>query len=416
MQAAWLEYQSRFPHLSAWYRAAPQFVNQISLVNGKKAGTDINLYKLFTEQSFNLLRAAGECGIVIPSGIYTDLGAKQLREMLFNQTQVHALFGLSNERFIFEGVDHRFKICFLVFRKGATTTTFEGAFRINPREAVTPEQLSLFFTDSNAHLMISVPLMRRLSPDSFSVTEFRNNTDVQIAEKMLRFPLSGDEIAGHWQLKFSAEFHMTNDSHLFRTTPGPGRLPLYEGKMIHQFTNQWENTAPRYWIDEKQGRQALLGRSSDNNQRLGYQNYRVAYRAIARNTDSRTLISTVLPKKVFCGHSLNVAVPFSDNTISLYLTAILNSLVYDFSLRQKVSADLTMFFIYQTPVPRLTTGDRFFAAIVERAAWLICTTPEFDDLAKEVGLAPLPPSQLEEQALRLKDPTRCLWTCPLWHP
>jgi hypothetical protein len=31
-------------------------------------------------------------------------------------------------------------------------------------------------------------------------------------------------------------------------------------------------------------------------------------------------------------------------------------------------------------------GDKWFDEIVERAAKLICTTPEFDDLAKEVGL------------------------------
>ena len=38
------------------------------------------------------------------------------------------------------------------------------------------------------------------------------------------------------------------------------------------------------------------------------------------------------------------------------------------------------------PVPRLTKADRAFQPIVDRAAKLICTTPEFDDLAAEVGL------------------------------
>ncbi|MDQ3555825.1 MAG: hypothetical protein M3409_03480 [Gemmatimonadota bacterium] len=93
LRGAWEEYLSRFPHVSAWYRSAPQFENQISVVNGRKAGSDINLYKLFTEQCFNLLRPGGECGIVIPSGIYTDLGTKQLREMLFGQTRISGLFG-----------------------------------------------------------------------------------------------------------------------------------------------------------------------------------------------------------------------------------------------------------------------------------------------------------------------------------
>jgi len=45
-----------------------------------------------------------------------------------------------------------------------------------------------------------------------------------------------------------------------------------------------------------------------------------------------------------------------------------------------------MFYIYQMPVPRLADNDAQFAPIVERAAKLICTTPEFDDLAREVGL------------------------------
>jgi hypothetical protein len=47
--AAWLEYQSKFPYVSAYYRSADDYRNQISVVNGRKAGTDINLYKLFLE-------------------------------------------------------------------------------------------------------------------------------------------------------------------------------------------------------------------------------------------------------------------------------------------------------------------------------------------------------------------------------
>jgi hypothetical protein len=42
------------------------------------------------------------------------------------------------------------------------------------------------------------------------------------------------------------------------------------------------------------------------------------------------------------------------------------------------------------PAPRLEKDDRVFNLIVTRAARLTCTTPEFDDLAKVVGLAPHP--------------------------
>ena len=45
-------------------------------------------------------------------------------------------------------------------------------------------------------LELSVELIRRLSPDSLSVMELKNDGDVHIAEKMLRFPLLGTEFAG----------------------------------------------------------------------------------------------------------------------------------------------------------------------------------------------------------------------------
>ena len=56
------------------------------------------------------------------------------------------------------------------------------------------------------------------------------------------------------------------------------------------------------------------------------------------------------------------------------------------NIRSRVSANINFSYVYQLPVPRLTGKDPQFAPIVERAARLICTTPEFDALAKQVGL------------------------------
>ncbi len=386
VREAWLEYQSRFPHVSLYYRNATQYKNQISVVNGKKAGTDINLYKLFVEQCFNLLRKDGRCGIIVPTGIYSDLGTKQLREVLFSECTVSSLMAFSNEKFIFEGVDHRFKFCLLTLAKGGGTDSFTAAFRFDPRVAIKPSELAGFLHNKSEHFTISVPLVRRLSPDSLSVMEFKNEMDVSIAEKMLRFPLLGEKIEGKWNLVLTREFDMTNDSHLFKTSPGKGRLPLYEGKMMNQFAHLLAE--PRYWIEEKEGRRNLLGKNEkDDEQKLDYQDYRMGFRRIGRNTDNRTLISTVLPKNFFASESFN----FSSGRRLTYpelllLTSLLNSTVLDYSLRQRVSANLNMFYVYQLPVPRLTEQDKEFAPIVERAAKLICTTPEFDDLAKEVGL------------------------------
>src|SRR5439155_18732932 len=60
--------------------------------------------------------------------------------------------------------------------------------------------------------------------------------------------------------------------------------------------------------------------------------------------------------------------------------------VCDYMMRQKVTSHCNMFYVYQLPVPRLTEGNQEFAPIVDRSAKLICTTLEFDALAREVGL------------------------------
>ena len=372
----YLEYQSSYRHVSAYYRSAPQYKNQISRVSGRKQGTDINLYKLFTEQCYNLLRDGGTCGIVIPSGIYSDLGTKQLRRMLFGNTKVTSLFGFENKRGIFEGVHKSFKFVVLTFERGGQTEKFSAAFM---RHDVA--ELEHFRQDGG--VLIDIDLVKRSSPSSLSVTEFKNALDVQIVEKMLEFPLLGDELPDTWNVKLFREFDMTNDSDLFHTEPGLGRLPLYEGKMIWQFQHGY--AAPRYWVDEDDGRDRVLGRSGEDvGQTLGYQTYRLGYRAIARSTDKRTLISTVFPP-TYAGNSLIVAKDLGSGA-ALCCTSVLNSFVTDWLLRHWVSANINMFYVYQLPVPRLSEGAPYFDSIVQRAAQLICTTPEFDGLAAEVGL------------------------------
>ncbi len=384
VRAAWLAYESRFPHMSAWFRAAPEYKHQSAVVGGKKTGSDINLYKLFVERCFHLLRAGGHCGIVIPNALYKDMGATGLRNMLFDQTRIDSMVSLSNERFIFEEVHHSFGLLFLTFTKGGVTDTLRATFRINPREAIKAEQFTAFVEDSSNFLEIAVSLIRSLSPETASVMEFKSQRDIDIAKKMLAFPALGTRVDSKWNLLLGNEMHMTNDSALFQTSPAAGRLPLYEGKMIHQFDSA--SAEPRYWVDAEQGRAALLGRTADVGQTMAYQRYRFAYRAIARNTDSRTLIASVLPKNSFYGHSLNAAKEPVDEAVHLYLLAVLNGLAFDYILRQMVSSNLTMFFIYQCPVPRLDKSDAYFGLVVQRAARLICTTPEFDDLARSVGL------------------------------
>jgi hypothetical protein len=392
---AWLDYQKQFPYISDYYRLSEQYKNQVPIVNGKKVGTDINLYKIFLEQCFNLLTPGGECGIVVPSGIYTDLGAKKLREMLFNQTQISGLFCFENRKIIFEGVDSRFKFVVLTFEKGNKTEEFPALFM---RHEV--QELQNFPNDES--FSISVELVRRFSPDSMSIMEFKNKEDLEITEKLLNCPLLSDSYLG-WGLElYGEELHMNRSKKYFQQSPT--KYALYEGGMIWHFQHDYDK--PHYWINESDLREVFLQKRTKRigfsgkvtkNLKNDYEVYRLAIRKIASNTNERTLISTVIPAWSFAGNSLTVNFPFHhnidrynelriSNSELLVLSSLLNTFVVDYTLRSRMTTNLNSFYLYQLPVPRLTKSDRYFNDIVQRAAKLICTTPEFDELAQEVGL------------------------------
>ncbi len=204
---------------------------------------------------------------------------------------------------------------------------------------------------------------------------------------------------------------MTSDSHLFRTREQLERagakpldkrglrwylesdadvdgvrvekgmyLPLYEGKNIMNFDIGYGEL--RYWINKNDGEKELqrIGNFPPTNY------YRFVQRRIARSTDEKTTIGTILTKNVFCSESIPFASDSNEKleyVYALFLTSVYNSFSLDYVLRQKVSANINMFYLYQLPIPRLTSGNWFFEQIVPRAARLICVGEEFAELWEE---------------------------------
>jgi hypothetical protein len=439
LREAWLAYENRFPHLNQYFRSAPEYQNQFATVAERKVGSDLNLYKLFTERCFALLRPGGHCGIVIPSGIYSDLGAKGLRDLLFEQTQIEGLFCFENRKEIFEGVHRSFKFVVLTFEKSVTPRLQIAGERnasAAPDDLLAPEtreaaggggtirfpaafmrhdvaELERF--PAEGALVLEVELIKRLSPDSHSVMEFKSAMDVAIAHQLLKFPVLGEHIVGDWHLKLHRELHMTDDAPLFKAEMKQDRLPLWEGKQFHQFDSDFSK--PQYWLNEQDARTRLLApriralkrklesmgvavEPDPTLVKLDYESYRFAFRDVASSTNERTAIATILPPKRFCPHTVSLehvyydvvtssgheSMEYLDNAKRLFIASVFNSYVFDWFVRQSVTAHVSFFFVYNTPVPRLNKTDPQFAPIVDRAARLICITPEFDDLAKAVGL------------------------------
>ena len=382
----WLKFKSSFHFQSAYFKVASEY-------GAIRTLSKLNLYALFAERCTRLLRSGGIGGIVLPSGIYTDLGLTGLRKMLFEECRVVGLFCFENRQGLFEGVDSRFKFVVLNYQKTGTTESFPAAFM---RHDVA--ELSSFPEVGAVHIPMS--LIRKMSPETLAVPEYRNQLEIDLAQKVVELPrLNSDH--GGWRLElYGEELNMTRsiDDFVRRETP----FPVFEGGMIWHFDHRFGS--PRYWIDEPLIRESFQRKRAKRINGFSgpisllqndYTTYRIGIRKIASNTNERTLVCTILPRNAFAGNSLSVHFPFRNdctnpNLLSfsfseqLMLVGSLNSFVADYLLRSTMTTNVNLFLLYQIRLPRLSRQDPRFASIVRRSARLVCTTDVFADLWNEV--------------------------------
>ena len=418
VKALWDEYERKIKSLS-------EFIRSRFRLYGKG---DLSYQKVFLERAMELSKNA--VVLLVPSNFHTDEGAMLLRKEVFENYCLKELISFENRAHgWFKDIDPRFKFDIVFFTKEKCDKPFKAAFYVTRSDYEEwGAENGGSFSDFLKAVTFEYPvnLIPKISPDVLGVVEFRSEKDVAMVQKIRKdWKFLRDY---GWDIK--SELHMTNDNDLFNTK-GRG-LVLYEGKMIHQYEPFFSE--PRYWVEEEKGRSRLLSKElsrikrflKSEGERLGlkgkkleefvkdnlkmaienfeksifkldYEDYRLAYRAIARSTDERTLISCILPPKVFMGHSLNYFKPYyyaiEDGILvqrkrsyedTVYLMALLNSFVLDYYIRQRVSANLTMFFLYELPIPDVS--EKLKQEVVEKAFRLLYRKDVYDDMAKELGM------------------------------
>jgi hypothetical protein len=290
---------------------------------------DFNYYKLFIERDLQLVKKNGLLNLLVPSGIQTDKGCTELRKLLIEENHLSELYSFENRGFfekdgdrnktkIFPDVDNRFKFSVILCQKSKPEAnyTFKTKFYLHDPSALYSED----FIETDKEMI------ERFSPSNLSIMEFKTARDYELCCKIRNGRLLLEEHG----YRLRREFDMTLDSNLFFTEEEKPLEPidLYEGKMIHQFNSSY--SLPKYWLQEEQAKAELLEKEffrikqetsfekdkisrifSGNDFLLDYQSYRLVYRTIGRSTDERTLITSIVPKNVFLGNSLNYLINFS---------------------------------------------------------------------------------------------------------
>lgn len=417
------------------------------------SGGDVNLYSLFVERALSLVKPKGMVGLLTPSGIASDKTASVFFKGVATSGRLKALYDFENRRTrygeepFFPDVDSRFKFCAMI---SSPARTFDAAYCAFFLQDVSE------LGDPERRFPLTAADFARVNPNTGTAPIFRSRRDADLTTAIYgRLPVlvdrTGDEEKRVWPVRYSTMFHMTNDSGLFRTKveleekegawPAGGNrwqseagewLPLYVGRMIHQFDHRAASVVVN---EENLHNAALSGAVSEEEKAnvsyspmpqywIAEQNveyppelsWLICFRDIARATDARTMIASAVPKAGL-GNTAPAIWPENVEAFrklaGLWL-ANMNSLVFDFVVRQKAqSTHLNWYIVEQLPVvppetyDKIKFGKRNVGELVREAALeLTYTAHDMAPFAKDMGYVDkkgdvLPPFKWDEER-RLK--------------
>lgn len=334
-----------------------------------------NLGNNFLELSRRIISPNGRLGMLNVSGLATDDSGKEFISDLIETGTLYSFYDFENRLGLFPGVHRSYKF---------SAITIVGEKHKVPLADFVFFALEVSDLDvDDKHIILSLEDIKLLNPISRNCPIFRSKRQGELVKNIYNMAYlsinKGNKVLYKWNVEPSFMFVMSDHSHLFITKEEIGidvfdtgnisfdngenvYFPLYESKMFHQYNNRWSHittdgeqvrlseeellkpskvAVPRYWISDKNAKEKL--------NKFEY-NWLIAIRGIARATDERTSLASIIPKYPV-GHSAQVF-RFSHKPIeACCFIANLNSYAFDFATRTKVGgANLSSFIIKQLPI------------------------------------------------------------------
>jgi hypothetical protein len=431
-----LELEAKNPPLYARYVEAKQSAEH-TLEHVRTCGRfplsgkgDINTYAVFAELARSIVAPRGQVGLLVPSGIATDMTTHEFFGELVDSGSLRALYDFENKAPIFPDVHRSFKFCVLLFAGPKVR------HKVVDFVFFSHEMKDLL--DKDRHITLTPEDLKLLNPNTRTCPIFRSRRDAELTKAVYRrVPVLVDESrkkgGNPWGVKFVRMFDQTNDAELFHTAANLKKkgfeltgaawkkgkqkfLPLYEAKMVQAYDHRaagvvvdatnWmrqgqtrettsvehqnpEFTAlPRWWAAETEVDRIIGGKRS-----TGF----IGFKDITSATNQRTMIAAALPWSAVTNHFVLMltAMPVRQE---MCLLANLNAFAYDYVCRQKIGAvTLNFFIVEQLPTlppdayeARCPWDKRktLLSWISERALKLTCTANDMKPLAEAAGMDP----------------------------
>lgn len=383
---------------------------------------DIDLYPMFAELCLSFSKEA--CGLVLPTGIAVNDSNKAFFSKLIDENRLVSLYDFENREKLFD-IDSTNHFCLLTIGKEQDTPrTVKGGFFLTRLDHL---------LDSRRIYTLQTSDFARLNPNTKTCPVFRTSRDAKLTAKIYRnSTILYNEITGEnpWNVKFSRMLDMSNDSYLFRTyaqltaqgatlngntfttVDGETYVPLYEGKMIWHYNHHfgsWPTEGERpnsinmpsedelanpdscimpwYWVPLAAVKERFVKYDKDGNVVWEWQKkWSLCFRAISKPTNERTFVCSPIPNACGVGNSATLLYAERGTMPVASLCAMLSSIVFDYTIRQKVGGkNISTFFVKQFPV---LTPDQIPSVmqwqIVKRVAELCYFNHDMDGWAEEL--------------------------------
>lgn len=399
----WNSYKKYISTYSANLKNSSNFDHQRYQVNGVYTGGDADLYKYFLELSYKLLKPNGTLGFIIPASFYMAESATGLRHLFLENGNIKYIINFENKRRIFP-IHASYKFIIFIYNKTNMPGKIERAiFNLTDVDCLIKGN-STFET-----LSYTRTFLKLCSDDYWSVPECSSKKEQELLCKIYKkFPMMGKKIPNLWDICFCREMDMTLDSNKFSEgDKGDNYVPVYEGRMVNQY-----DSSQKVYV-KGTGRQAVWQNNPDKSvvhahyyikkELNEHQKYRACYCDITGQTNTRTILASLIRPEAVCGNKVPTCVfqPEDRFFLHLYWIGIANSFVLDWLMRKKITITLNFFHWLQMPFPRLGNESDVAIKIAARSATILEKVNGFD-LSKEIKKEGIPELSREYGACKRK--------------
>jgi hypothetical protein len=360
---------------------------------------DPDLYKAFCWRFWHLAREGGAVGVVLPRSALSAAGSAPWRlEVVEHGAFDDVTMILNNVQWMFEDVHPQYTVGLVTLRKGPehagairlrgpyrSLASYQSGVATKPAEFVADE----FLTWSEG---ASFPLIP-------------NERAVEVFLKLRSQPPRVDDRVHGWSVRPHREFDATNDKKYFDFDPDDtdDLWPVYKGASF----NLWEPDTGTYyaWADPNevtgvlQDKRVRGGRRANsvwsgfgaewlaNPDTLPCRYPRVAFRDVARATDSRTVIAALVPGSIVITNQAPYLLwQEGDERDQAYLLGVLCSIPLDWYARRVVETHVNFHIFNGFPIPRANRNDPLRRRAEQIAGRLAAVDDRYVYWAESVGV------------------------------